>query len=233
MKNYLKLLLNNYKQWKRFKQFPDKVKVSKRIPSETYMKYPPFETFKGKKVLNIGCGRCVYKVPNVINVDAVKNDGINLVQNLDGSKPLPFEDETFDLIIANHVLEHLPNWWETFKEMARVLKTNGIIEVWVPPVSSDSAHTYRDHINLIGPESFSGINNWGRNGTNLVAGNEINSLSCHVRQLDLINKRLRPIITWWTMIAPFWLLDWMADHLRNTVSEVGFFFIKREVKKNV
>ncbi len=38
---------------------------------------------------------------------------------------LPFEDESFDIVIASHVLEHLPNPKDIIKEMNRVLKTGG------------------------------------------------------------------------------------------------------------
>jgi len=47
---------------------------------------------------------------------------------------LPFADNTFDLLYASHVLEHIA-WYrseETLREWARVLKPGGVLEIWVP-----------------------------------------------------------------------------------------------------
>ena len=46
----------------------------------------------------------------------------------------PFTDNSFDLIYCSHVLEHIP-WYETekvLKELNRILKPGGALEVWVP-----------------------------------------------------------------------------------------------------
>jgi SAM-dependent methyltransferase len=52
----------------------------------------------------------------------------------DASKKLPFDNETFDLIYASHILEHVP-WYQTdvaLAEWVRILKRGGHLEVWVP-----------------------------------------------------------------------------------------------------
>lgn len=52
----------------------------------------------------------------------------------DASKPLPFQDGTFHLIHASHILEHIP-WYkteETLREWVRILRPGGILELWVP-----------------------------------------------------------------------------------------------------
>ena len=38
---------------------------------------------------------------------------------------LPFEDNSFDLIFCNHVLEHIPNDKKAMQELFRVLKKGG------------------------------------------------------------------------------------------------------------
>jgi len=52
----------------------------------------------------------------------------------DVSRTLPFKPETFDLIYASHVLEHMA-WYQTqsiLNDWVRTLKVGGRIEIWVP-----------------------------------------------------------------------------------------------------
>lgn len=212
----------NYRMWKAFQKMPDSIKRLSFWPSETYFKHHPGATFQGKKVLNFGCGKTVYKAENVTNLDVHPHEGVNVVCK---TNKLPFEDDTFDFIIANHVIEHVPNWFESFKELARVLKPGGQIEVWIPPVSSDSAFTYRDHINHIGIQSFAGCLSFNRSGHNLSAEVEFKEIG-HVSRLNLEMKVRRPAVKWWIMLAWPSLLEFFTEHLRNTVSEEGFFFRK-------
>lgn len=221
--NYLKLLLTNYLFYRKLKKLKVPL-IDGKLSSSTYMKYPPHYDFNGFKVLNIGAGGAAFKAPNVVNLDIAAGDGINVVWDC-SKTPLPFEDNTFDHIIANHVMEHIPNWFECMKEMARIVKVGGSIEVWTPPVSSDAALTYRDHINWIGSESFSGCKSISRPGSNLAATEEFNGLGAF-KNLFIETKKTRTIVAWWVMIAPESLLGWMITHLRNIVTEEGFFFRK-------
>ncbi|MGV6861388.1 MAG: class I SAM-dependent methyltransferase [Putridiphycobacter sp.] len=56
---------------------------------------------------------------------------------------IPFGDNHFDLIICNHLLEHVPNDLDAMKELFRVLKPNGkaILQV---PISKNSEKTFED-----------------------------------------------------------------------------------------
>lgn len=222
--SYLKLLIHNYKLWKKVKKYK-LTNYRGMLSSSTYCKYPKHYDFGGAKVLNFGSGLTTFSCKNVVNVDCVPGDGVTVVPA--DQIELPFETNTFDLVIANHVIEHLPNWFETMKELARVTKVGGVIEIWVPPVSSDSAFTYRDHINYIGQESFAGCMTNSRPGSNALAAVEFLKLG-HFAKLKLVDLRSTPIIKWWTMLAPKWLMIWMSEHLRNIISELGFIFIKGE-----
>lgn len=220
--NLINWYRNNYKMWKFFSKSPLSNHENRYWPSETYFKYGPDSKFNGQKVLNFGCGKTIYEASNVVNLDVHEAPGVNVVCT---TNKLPFENETFDFIIANHVLEHVPNWFESFKEMARVLKPGGKLEIWTPPVSSDSAFTYRDHINRIGVHSFSGCYSCCRSGHNLSAVAEFETIG-DVAKLILEFKIRRPAIHWWLMLAWPSLLSFFSNHLRNTVSEEGFIFRK-------
>lgn len=222
--NLLAWYKTNYRIWKAFNRSPENTRhFNNYWPSETYFKYPPDSNFGGRSVLNFGCGKTVYKAPNVTNLDVHPHDGVNVVCT---TNKLPFNDNTFDMVIANHVLEHVPNWFESFKEIARVVKPGGVVEVWIPPVSSDSAFTYRDHINRIGFFSFAGTQTLNRSGNNLSSAVEKAELG-DVARLVVETKFRRPAITWWLMLAWPSLLEFFTDHLRNTVSEEGFIFRKQ------
>ncbi len=221
--NLINWYRSNYRIWKKFRSMPKVLRQTGFWPSETYMKYHPGDNFGGRKVLNFGCGKSTYASENVTNLDVVEHPGVNVVCS---SNKLPFENDTFDFIIANHVLEHVPNWFESFKEMARVLKPGGKIEVWIPPVSSDSAFTYRDHINSIGIQSFAGCITFNRSGHNLSAEHEKQTLG-DVRRLEMIRVAHRPAIKWWLMLAWPSLMEFFVTHLRNVVSESEFIFEKK------
>lgn len=45
---------------------------------------------------------------------------------------MPFENESIDVILSNHVMEHIPNESLFLKEMYRVLKNNGTIFLTIP-----------------------------------------------------------------------------------------------------
>lgn len=54
-----------------------------------------------------------------------------------------YPDESFDIIIANHVLEHIPKFEEAIKEIYRVLKTGGFA-ILQTPYSELLKNTFQD-----------------------------------------------------------------------------------------
>jgi len=45
---------------------------------------------------------------------------------------IDFEDNSFDIVICNHIIEHIPNYIQAFKEISRVLKENGFAILQTP-----------------------------------------------------------------------------------------------------
>jgi SAM-dependent methyltransferase len=185
-----------------------------------FFKYRPDETFGGKKVLNLGCGLVQFKIPNVINIDAYESCKPDIVQDLN-KMPLPFKDKTFDIVIANHIFEHLENWWECFEECARVVKVGGMIEIWVPGDGSSSQLGYRDHVKIINAYSFFGIGDLQRPGSNAWASNQ---LAKHTSKLNAVTRKVTPIKKWWLRHSPEWFVKFCIEHLRNVTLEEGFLF---------
>lgn len=56
---------------------------------------------------------------------------------------LPFKDNSYDVILCNHVLEHIPNDTKAMQELYRVLKPNGMAILQIPQDLS-RAKTFED-----------------------------------------------------------------------------------------
>ena len=58
--------------------------------------------------------------------------GYKMMQLDVDQNPLPFPDESFDVVNASHVIEHLQNMTKALQEIERVTKPGGIIIIGVP-----------------------------------------------------------------------------------------------------
>lgn len=56
---------------------------------------------------------------------------------------LPFEDNSFDFIICNHVLEHIPNDTKAMQELYRIMAPNGM-GIFQVPYDRQRAATFQD-----------------------------------------------------------------------------------------
>lgn len=85
------------------------------------------------KILDIGCGNNKY--PGSIGMDIAKLPCVDVLHNFD-SFPYPFEDGSFNMIVMQHVLEHVGREnrhnIKIIEECHRILKDDGILEVEVP-----------------------------------------------------------------------------------------------------
>jgi SAM-dependent methyltransferase len=85
---------------------------------------------KKERRLEIGPGP--ERIPGFETLNVVGGANVDYVWN--AGKWLPFRRNTFDVIYASHVLEHIP-WYKTAEVLAgwvRTLKPGGRIEIWVP-----------------------------------------------------------------------------------------------------
>ena len=96
----------------------------------------------GERVLHIGSGKKV--LMGATTIDMLNLKGVDTVHNLD-STPWPYADNTFDLIFAHSVFEHLDNQIAIMKEMSRILKPKGRIVIAVPYFRCPDAFTDPTH----------------------------------------------------------------------------------------
>lgn len=97
------------------------------------------------KKLNIGAG--TKPKEGYDNLDMINYNGkIQIIADLT-KLPLPIKDNTYDIIEGDHILEHLPNLVEVFKELYRIAKPGCIIKALVPHVASGNWNIDPTHCN--------------------------------------------------------------------------------------
>lgn len=128
-----------------------------------------------KTILHVGCGRKRFDAPTLLGVVGLQledADGYRVV-HLDadpqltpdvvcrlGDDPIPMEDDSVDLVIAWHVLEHIGYqgdaraWFRAFEELYRVLTPNGLLYGESPSYDSIWAWSDPTHTRAISEHSF-------------------------------------------------------------------------------
>lgn len=95
--------------------------------------------------------------------DALDEDMAYKRMDLD-EHPWPFEDDRFELVLMDNVLEHLWNQVGTVTEVHRVLEPGGRFVVKVPHHENDKAAHLLDHKHLYSPETFRRLGKEGYGG---------------------------------------------------------------------
>lgn len=124
-------------------------RITRERSKRTLAKLRKLLDFKDKSVLDVGCGPGEFVV--TLNLHGIKTMGVtpdedevevakvwqkyyglknNVVKGY-GEK-LPFEDNTFDIVLSHHVLEHVDDVKKTVDEMLRVLMTGGSLYISTP-----------------------------------------------------------------------------------------------------
>lgn len=99
-------------------------------------------------MLNVGAGETRYKA-GIVNVDIFPGKGVDVLAT---AEALPFEAESFDLVILQDVIEHVSNPEMVRSEIERVLKKKGRLYVQVPfvfPFHHSPGDNFRFTINGI------------------------------------------------------------------------------------
>lgn len=92
-------------------------------------------------ILDFGSGNAPYKHlfrnSTYVAADVAQNSAGEIDLILDGL-PLPFEDESVDLVLCIYVLEHIQNYADILKEFHRILRKDGRLFIATPFI-------YREH----------------------------------------------------------------------------------------
>ena len=97
-----------------------------------------------KKVLHMAPEQCFLKRFKKLNHDYTTADLYSPIADVKADiTALPFEDDSFDVIFCNHVLEHIPDDTKAMQELHRVLKKGGM-GIFQIPQDLKRATTFED-----------------------------------------------------------------------------------------
>jgi SAM-dependent methyltransferase len=113
-------------------------------------KKAPLHIIRSGLVLDLGCGK--NKTPGAVGLDSRQFPGVDIVADLEG--PLPIDDNTYDVVYANQVFEHVTNLVGLMHEIHRVLKPGGKLLAQVPYFRSAWAHCDITHVRCFTTESM-------------------------------------------------------------------------------
>jgi 2-polyprenyl-3-methyl-5-hydroxy-6-metoxy-1,4-benzoquinol methylase len=118
------------------------------FPNAKRVKTNLLNEYKGKKILDVGCGQ--NKTPQAIGIDRRQSKGVSSTSQADIDHdltkfPWPIADNSFDLVICQHVIEHLPDTVKTMEEMNRVTKPGGKIFIETPHYTWFEAYRHYEH----------------------------------------------------------------------------------------
>lgn len=104
--------------------------------------------------LVLGAGIGWNKQPNQTLVDILPVEGIDVVTDL--NKKWPFKDNSFDSIVAIHLIEHLKDLLHFMSEAHRVLRSGGTLYIETPIAGEDPDLEFADptHVRCYRPHTF-------------------------------------------------------------------------------
>jgi SAM-dependent methyltransferase len=124
------------------------------------------EKIDGARKLNLGSGWDIRPLgEGWVNLDGFVRDP-RIVSHDFTRFPFPFKDDSFDAILASHVLEHVPVIYEEwngtrrdilfrlFEELHRILRPEGRLHILVPLGGTEEALTHVGHCRQWFPKSF-------------------------------------------------------------------------------
>ena len=105
-----------------------------------------YDGAKYMDILNLGAGNKIVCAEGAINHDRTRHrPEIDIVWDLN-QMPWPWDDNSFDVIVARAVFEHLkPDLVEVMNECWRILRPDGAIHLKLPNVASLRSHDDPTH----------------------------------------------------------------------------------------
>jgi SAM-dependent methyltransferase len=106
------------------------------------------------RVLDVGCGAAKY--PGSVGLDIAAGTAADIVHNLD-DRPYPLEDDGFDQVLMQDVIEHVQSPIGVMEELHRICRPGARIQLRTPHFSSVLAYgdpTHKHYFSRIAIESL-------------------------------------------------------------------------------
>jgi SAM-dependent methyltransferase len=100
-------------------------------------------------ILDVGCGSA--KTPGAIGLDISADTDADIVHDLDVF-PYPIDDDCFDQILLQDVIEHVAEPMRVFAELRRIIRPGGSVQLRTPHFSSVLAYgdpTHKQYFSTI------------------------------------------------------------------------------------
>jgi len=103
------------------------------------------------KILDVGCGN--NKIKGAIGIDKSSDTQADIIHDLN-KFPYPFNNDEFDMVICNDILEHLDDIVTVMEEIHRISKPNAMVKIRVPHFSDSNAYSDITHKHFFSRQSF-------------------------------------------------------------------------------
>jgi SAM-dependent methyltransferase len=163
--------------------------------------------------LNIGASRT--RIDGFTNVDIAPWADVSVDI---GQQPLPFEDDSVDLVFSYHTLEHVPDYLFALGEIHRVLKHNAPFLVGLPYVTSTE-------VNLINPYH---LHHFSEHSFDFFEQGKLRNSACEdVGQTPIVFKKAFHTFHYMGLsnVLPKTGKRWARRHLFNVVRKIDFGLI--------
>lgn len=102
-------------------------------------------------ILDVGCGATKY--PGSTGLDISADTAADVVHDLDVF-PYPFEDDTFDQVLMQDVIEHVEDPVKVIAELQRICRPGARIHLRTPHFSSMLAYSDATHKHILSAEAI-------------------------------------------------------------------------------
>lgn len=170
-----------------------------------------FTNTKQKKVLHFAPEQCFYKrFRKQENINYTTTDLLSPLADVKADIcNLPFNDNSYDIIFCNHVLEHIPDDTKAMQELYRVLKPNGL-GIFQIPQDLSRATTFEDdsitnkkerakifgqydHVRIYGLDYFEKLRSIGFNVQEINLSNSLTEQE--IEKYCLAKDEVLPVVT--------------------------------------
>jgi predicted SAM-dependent methyltransferase len=100
--------------------------------------------------INLGCGD--QQINDYIGLDLLSRAGVDVICDLE--HPLPLANGVVDRVYAKSLLEHIDNLEALLKDVQRILKSNGMFQIYVPHWSNPFYYSDYSHVRFFGLATF-------------------------------------------------------------------------------